>query len=120
MKKSRGDICCLVVCLIAFIINEVFIKPSRHSITFMSNHFNDLLAMPAMLAYINIVLRCFRKPTVVHLKFMLVIAIGCGFIWEIAAIWIKPSSVCDKLDFACYMVGTFMYRALILLRERNK
>ena len=59
LVKNKRHIDCLFVCIAAFAINEAFFK--NFNITFLKNHFNDLLAMPAMLSYINLVLSFFGK-----------------------------------------------------------
>lgn len=108
--KNKRQSVCLLVCIAAFFINETFFE--NFNITFLKNHFNDLLAMPAMLSYINLVLSFFGKESVYKIKTIFMITCCCGFVWEIVAIWAKPSSTCDVLDFLCYMIGAVGYKLL--------
>ena len=96
--------------MVAFFVNEIFFE--NFNIVLLQNCFNDLLAMPAMLSYINLVLSFFGKESVYKTKSILWITCCCGFIWEIVAIWVKPSSTCDVLDFLCYMIGAVGYKLL--------
>lgn len=110
LVKNKRHIDCLFVCIAAFAINKAFLK--NFNITFLKNHFNDLLAMPAMLSYINLVLSFFGKESVYKIKTIFLITCCCGFVWEIVAIWLKPSSTCDVLDFLCYLIGAVGYKLL--------
>lgn len=108
LKRIRKDFYLISSIAVAYIINEIFLE-SFH-IKFMQNYFNDLLAMPAMLAYINICLTCFKRKAIIDAKKILFVTIIIGFIWEIGALKIKPNSICDWLDFCCYIIGALVYK----------
>lgn len=108
--KNKHNIDCIFACMVAFFVNEIFFE--NFNIVLLQNYFNDLLAMPAMLSYINLVLSFFGKESVYKTKSIFWITCCCGFIWEIVAIWVKPSSTCDVLDFLCYMIGAIGYKLL--------
>lgn len=88
---------------------------SNWNVPFMQNHFNDLLAMPAMMSYINLILIFFKKKPITETGMILLIACGCGVMWEVVAIWIKQSSTCDVLDFLCYLIGAIIYKMSIVI-----
>ena len=79
------------------------------SSSFIHNYFTDILAMPALLAYSNILLSCFHKQSLYSLKIIFAVSVICGFFWEIVALWIKSDSVCDVWDFVCYLAGAILY-----------
>ena len=49
--KNKHNIGCIFACMVAFFVNEIFFE--NFNIVLLQNYFNDLLAMPAMLSYIN-------------------------------------------------------------------
>lgn len=117
IKRAKLDIALLITCAVLYLVNVMFLK-SYHS--FMRNHFNDLIAMPAMLAYINIVMAAFKKQSIINLVTMLILTIICGFMWEVAAIYLKPNSVCDLADFFCYFMGAVLYKFILYLFRKKE
>ena len=97
LKENKHNIYWLLGALIAFSTNNTF------------NYFNDLLAMPAMLAYINLILTFFGRESVIDFKIIMLITSICGFMWEIVAIYIKPTSTYDVIDLCCYFIGAAIY-----------
>lgn len=108
LSRNRREIAWLLGCMLLFFVNKAIL--CRWNIPLLRNHFNDLLAMPAMLAYSNLVLGFFKKKAVHQMKPILFLTFGCAFMWEIAAIWIKPDSTCDILDVFCYVTGAVIYQ----------
>ena len=106
LKENKHNIYWLLGVLIVFSIKNAF---NHFNITLMQYYFNDLLAMPAMLAYINLVLKFFGRKSVVHFKIIVLITAICGFMWEIVAIYIKPTSTYDVVDLCCYLIGAAIY-----------
>lgn len=113
LRSNKRNICWLAGSLIAFFINETLL--SNWNVPLIRNHFNDLLAMPAMVSYINLILVFFKKKPITGIGTILLIACGCGFMWEVVAVWIKPSSTCDILDFFCYFIGAVIYKLSIVI-----
>lgn len=110
LKENKHNIYWLLGALIAFSTNNSF------NIALMQYYLNDLLAMPAILAYINLVLTFFAKKSVTDFKIIMLITSICGFMWEIAAIYIKPTSTYDVMDLCCYFIGAAIY----MLSIKNK
>ena len=106
LKENKHNIYWLLGALIAFITNNAF---NSFNIALMQYYFNDLLAMPAMLAYINLVLTFFGRKSIVDFKIIVLITSIYGFIWEIVAIYIKPTSTYDVIDLCCYFIGAAIY-----------
>ena len=116
LRESQRNIAWLVGVMSAYLWNKVC---GRHlGIAFLHDYFNDLLAMPAMLAYSNLVLAAFQKPQFVKGHAALYVTCICGLLWEVVALWLKPNSVCDWLDFLCYFIGATLY--YISLRSFGK
>lgn len=101
----------LILSALLYILNQYFLPYTGSP--FLHGYFSDLLAMPAMLSYINLILSVFRKPLLTSWAGMLLVTLGCGFLWEVAALYIKPGSVCDVFDLVCYILGSLNYKILL-------
>lgn len=109
-KKIRIDICLLICIGILYLWN---VNTSHFFYCgFLKNHFNDLLAMPAMLSYINIVFVIFKKRFSNNLLYIYLITGICCFAWEFLAIFLKPTSVFDISDIYIYFIGSSIYYIL--------
>lgn len=106
LKRQKWDICCLLCCVAAYFANRYLFRPLD---SFFRCYFNDLIAMPAMLAYINLCLGVMVNKEVATLRTTFYITAICAFFWEVVAIWVKPTAIFDSLDLLSYFIGATVY-----------
>jgi hypothetical protein len=95
-------------------LNRFAIKPAT-DLLFFEAYFNDLVAMPFLLGYANLLsrgvlpaARGFESPWRVA-----ALTVGCVVVWEVLAPAAVPWSVGDPWDVAAYSAGSIAYLALV-------
>jgi len=108
------------ICLFLYFLNQTFFKNIDIKLVhdLFNFYFNDLLAMPLFLSYLNFLLS-FIKKKVISLKYLLIITVFCAFVGEYVAIFTRPNSVADIWDVVCYFIGTFIYWGIGLYWDDN-
>ena len=113
MKRLNGNFAILLICVLLYFFNNLFLKlQSTIFQEFFIGYFNDLLAPIFVLAYTNILLKKRGYNCICKLIHILILCILGGIIWEVVAVYIKPTSVFDYFDFVAYMLGGFIYYIL--------
>ena len=113
----RKDIIILSACLVLYVINQIYLK--RMGILFFNNYFNDLLAVPLYFSLMNIIAMNISKKEIKSFKALFLITVILSFLGEYLAIFLRPGSVTDYLDIACYFIGMLVYY-LIKYDWKNK
>lgn len=108
--KINKDIIILIICLILYAINQLFLK--KIGILFFNNYFNDLLAVPLYFSIINIISLQLRKKEINSFKTLFFITIILSFLGEYVAIYLRKGSVTDYWDIICYFIGMLLYYVL--------
>jgi hypothetical protein len=105
----------IIVSMTLGIINNLFLK--RINLLILTNlfncYFNDLLGAILILAYINLILFFFSYKKIKSLKIFIGLIFLIGFVWEYLAIFFKPYSVFDYVDFIAYFIGSLVYWRII-------
>ena len=101
----------LLVCVSIYALNELYLKDIY---TLCRCHLNDLIAMPLLLGYANILFMINNRK--MRNKFIIALTFICCITWEYGAEVVKPNSTIDYLDMCCYMIGAITY---IILRRMN-
>ena len=114
MKLNR-DIIILIICLLFYLINQVFLK--KIGILFFNNYFNDLLAVPLYFSIINIISLQISNKEITSFKTLFFITIILSFLGEYVAIYLRKGSVTDYWDIICYFIGMLVY--YVLKNKRN-
>jgi len=72
---------------------------------------NDIFAVPTIIAYSNLLLFAGRYDGLLILTPLRVLSAAAvsSLVWEIGAIWIKPSATPDSLDVVAYFTGGWLY-----------
>lgn len=101
-------------CVGAYGVNRFWIKEISDN-TFMHCYFNDVHAMPVLLAYSNILVALTGQQRWEFTSFTRVVplAVACGLFWEYVAPLFKPSAVTDPWDLCAYMAGAVFYVMLV-------
>ena len=94
-----------------YAINELFLKSN---VLFFKNHFNDLLAMPLLLNYSEILIKKQLSK-----KFILLLTLSSGIVWEWLVLLWKPNTTPDIIDVIMYFVGSFLW-IIISYKWREK
>lgn len=113
MKRGWIDSVILLLCCSLYFCNQLLIRAAKYVPVFFASYFSDLLAMPAILAYINLLLALFRRRRMRSLGKQLLLCAACSYVWEIAAVELKAGAVCDPYDVVCYFCGTVAYWAIL-------
>ena len=115
--RNKRDLIIVAFCSLMYILNENFFKQSN--IYFFKNFFNDLLAMPILLAYVNIIFCCIKNKRLSLMRnYVILLIVACVF-WEFCAPYLKKTSVSDYRDCFCYIVGTAIYYCCELHYQRR-
>lgn len=82
---------------------------------FLSWYLNDLLAMPWLLAYSNLLIWVsgLRRLALVSVWRILAVGVLVGCFWEYAGPLLNPRSVTDEWDLLAYLGGAILYRAIL-------
>lgn len=107
LKKAAIDFFVLALCAGAY--GMIQLLKSNSDNLFLHGYADDLISLPALLSYVNLVLSAFGKRRITGLLQCVLFSFLCGLIWEFAAIPLKPNSVCDILDLVCYTVGAIIF-----------
>ena len=108
--KINKDIIILIICLILYVINQLFLK--KIGILFFNNYFNDLLAVPLYFSIINLISLQISNKEINSLKTLFFITIILSFLGEYVAIFLRKGSVTDYWDILCYFIGMLIYYIL--------
>lgn len=118
-RHCRGDfldVSVVVVVLMMYTANTFYWKPNCDS-AFVHGYLNDLLAMPLIVAYTNVLIRWVGRcsaPLVTPL------AIGgltafCVVVWEGLTPLLLPTSTADLIDVIAYCLGSCFYYLAVRL-----
>ena len=110
------DLVMLAAGFVLFYLNDLALKPLLSDAAFgwlFKNHFNDVLAGLAFMAYTNVLLALFRpKGRIVRLRFVIPFIFACGLFWECVAPLFVSGSVADPWDLLAYVMGGIVYWAV--------
>lgn len=116
IKLKPVNFMLIISVLILYLSNNLYLK--NHTNDSMQNffvcYFNDLICPLLFFSYSNILLICVNKE-LKKLKWIMLMGLCSGLVWEFFAPVIKPSSVTDVKDLMCYILGTFLYWCIIKL-----
>jgi len=108
------NIACILVTGGLYCLNRFAIKPTTDFL-FFEAYFNDLLAMPFLLGFVNLLSqmvlpawRGLQSPSSVA-----ALTVVCVIAWEVIAPSIIPWSVADPWDVVAYSLGSIAYLALL-------
>ena len=122
-KKVRFNIMLIVIVCLLYLFNNQVLKKCTEGLAreFVISYFNDLICPVFFCSYVNVLLS-FIKQEICKLKWLVLLVLGAGLIWEFFAPLLKPSSVTDIMDLLCYIVGTVFYWFLLKIfqKERNR
>lgn len=117
-----SDLVLLLTGFALFFLNDLVLKAllSETAVGWLfKNHFNDVLAGLAFLAYTNVLISLFRpKWRFVRLAIIVPYIFACGLFWEYAAPLFVNDSVGDPWDLLAYVVGGLAYWAANMLATR--
>lgn len=104
------NVCIFALCVVTYGVNLVIPVGGNE---FSTCYLNDLLAMPLLLSYSQIL--CIRNGKKIKVLYMILLFIVCSVIWEgvMPAIWIR--SVQDYMDVVQYFLGTVVYITIHLI-----
>ena len=77
-------------------------------------HFNDLICPVFLLSYSNLLLITVNKE-IRRLKWLMMLGISSGLVWEFVAPIIKTTSTTDAVDLFFYTLGSGLYWCIIRL-----
>jgi hypothetical protein len=99
-----------------YILNEVLLKPIV-SCDIMHSYFNDVLAMPVLLAITNILGGILRYPRIAeHLPVICTVTFFASFYWEfISPLYLNKTQ--DMRDLFAYSAGSVLFFVIIKLRN---
>ena len=110
IKLKPVNLILIISVLILYLSNNVYLKNHTNGSMqkFFVCYFNDLICPLLFFSYSNILLICVSKE-LKKLKWIMLMGLCTGLVWEFFAPVIKPSSVTDVIDLICYLLGTFLY-----------
>ncbi|MDD4564227.1 MAG: hypothetical protein PHE79_01880 [Eubacteriales bacterium] len=110
MKKKYKNLITLLGSMLFYVINSNIEINSRVDLIniFFKNYFNDMLASIVLLSYSNFLLLLINKE-LRKLRYIYLIILICGVIWEIITPIFRRNSICDLYDFLAYFVGATIY-----------
>lgn len=100
----------LLTIVVVYGVNTLAIKRITDN-WFVHSYLHDLLAMPCILAYSNMLIAVARRADLcfVHLFHIGAFTAVCSITWELGALCFKQSSVCDPWDLVAYTLGALGY-----------
>lgn len=104
-----------------YFLNHFVLKKSLRGMArlFCVCYLNDLMCPLLFFAYVNLLLLMVGKELNGCFK-ILAVSFYVGLVWEFLAPVVKPSSVTDFWDLACYMTGGLLYWALLNIWKKEK
>jgi hypothetical protein len=110
----NGTLILLVLAL--YLLNRLVLKDEL-SWSFLSSHFNDVLAGLLLLPSYNLLALLFRQSNLLMLRCMniLTFTLVVGLFWEYVTPLYRSDSVSDPLDILAYLLGGLIYWLLSLL-----
>lgn len=106
----------LLICCGLYILNITIFKRIEGVFqNFFICWFNDLIAPIFALAYLN--LRCLGGFTFYTPLRIIVLCTVFSIVWELIGQYIKPNSVTDPIDVACYYLGGLLYFYIIKIEK---
>jgi len=99
-----------------YILNQLILKHLNiiYLTNFFNFYFNDVLAQILMLSYSNFLMGKINKP-ILKLRYIILVVLACGIIWEFVAPLYKSRSTLDLFDFLAYLAGGLIYYIIISL-----
>lgn len=115
-NSSRGyigytNINVLLVCIVLFAINTLILKSH---IPWFNNYFNDLLAIPLLLAFSNLLFMVNHKS--MRMYHSLIILIISSWVWEYGYFIVFGKGTVDVIDILMYCIGFCIYNLLHLTK----
>ena len=127
VDHRRNDCCCacrsnflnisvIIAVFAVYTINTFFGKPNFNS-RFLHCYFNDMFAMPLILAYTNLLIYWLGSKS---MQIITPVRIGCltalcVIVWEGITPMVFASSVRDMFDVVAYSFGAFCYFIIVSL-----
>jgi hypothetical protein len=114
----NGTLILLIVPL--YLLNRLLLKDEL-SWSFLSSHFNDVLAGLLLLPSYNLLALVCRQHNLLLLRFthILTFTLVVGLFWEYITPLYRESSTSDPLDILAYLLGGLIYW-LVALRASQK
>ena len=111
---TRENVVSITIALIVYVLNKSILM--KHAKCFFKYFFtcylNDLVCPLFFLGFAQIIFK-WARIEIRQYRYILVLGVFGGFVWEFVAPIINPKSVADIFDFVCYIVGTNIYWFLI-------
>lgn len=116
VKSNPINLILMVIVFILYFFNNIILKKYTNGLIqyFFICYFNDLICPLLFFSYSNILLISVNKE-LKSLKWIMLMGLCSGLIWELFAPIIKSSSVTDIVDLIAYLFGTFLYWCIIKL-----
>lgn len=113
--KNRKNLSLIIICLILFVINTLFLKKMNFETlnSFFRGYLNDLLAPIIFLSFMNLLLKNILNIEINKAIYLFIITLFISFIWEYMAIFVKNNAVFDYLDIIVYLLGCLIYYIII-------
>ena len=110
----------IITVISTYTINTFIGKPNFNS-QFLHCYLNDLIAMPLILAYTNLLTRWLgRRPPVVTTPIRIgCLTIFCVIVWEGFAPMLLARSTRDPWDVVVYSIGSCCYFTLVFVSDRR-
>jgi hypothetical protein len=115
----NGALILLIVPL--YLLNRLLLKDEL-SWSFLSSHFNDVLAGLLLLPSYNLLALLCRQYNLLLLRFMhiLTFTLVVGLFWEYVTPLYRSGSISDPLDVLAYLSGGLLYSLISLLLVNKK
>lgn len=87
---------------------------------FLTCYFSDILAGLFLPSIVSLLLLAARRPPMEQWRFIALLLLGAGLVWEcLAPLW-KVGAVFDWWDFAAYQLGGLLYHLFHNCIHRRK
>lgn len=121
VKSNPINLILMVIVFVLYFFNNIILKKYTNGLIqyFFICYFNDLICPLLFFSYSNMLLISVNKE-LKSLKWIMLMGLCSGLIWELFAPIIKSSSVTDIVDLIAYLFGTFLYWCIIKLYKGGK
>ena len=110
MSRRKKNCLLIAFTLCLYVINQ-HIKsriPFNGLRWFMVCYFNDIIGSITFMAYCNVIFE-FHQRYMSKLRYILLMMLGCGIVWEVIAPIYRHDTVADPWDIIAYLFGGFLY-----------
>ncbi len=115
--KLIFDVAVFTSCVILYCINQFGLK-SLIGGEILTCHFNDFIAIVALLSFANVLATILNTPRfiITRLRYTLLITMVCSIYWEFITPLYKTSTT-DWRDIVFYLLGALLYWAIRHIKE---